>query len=434
MRARSSRVGGGGDRRRRSDPRASPRGRRRRPRPRCRARAGGFVAPMRPEHEDDQDRRAPPRGCPGPCSRPPAMISAGAEARRRGGDQMSASATPWTRVRSWSSRCSESSALPATNPRFQPQPSRNSATSSTKPPSGGASAAMSDAVARRAVPRKIVGTAQAVGQAARERRQRVHPERVAGEDDPDGGQRVAVLGHVERGHRHDQDHHELADDERDDRRAHAGPAEDRRRSARACGRCRRASSSSVAAIGELVRVGPEEREREDGRGAHEHDRHEVRPREHRQPEVHRRSAGDRGERRPDDRADRRRPHDEPDRRGAARGRGHVRVRVPREVVARVPEADEQRPDQEQREQRAHDGGGRDERADHADRVARRQPDPPRAPRHERREQDRAQGGAEDDGRARARRRASGSRACPGATIVATVTAAMWPVLPSATPR
>ena len=45
------------------------------------------------------------------------------------------------------------------SPRFQPQPSRNSASSRTMPPSAGAAAAISEAVASTTVPAKIVGTA-----------------------------------------------------------------------------------------------------------------------------------------------------------------------------------------------------------------------------------------------------------------------------------
>ena len=50
---------------------------------------------------------------------------------------------------------------------------------------------------------------------------------------PTAAEVVAVLGHVERRHRHDQDHHDLAGDEGDDGRRDVRPAEDlaaRRRS------------------------------------------------------------------------------------------------------------------------------------------------------------------------------------------------------------
>ena len=168
--------------------------------------------------------------------------------------QISASARPWTRVRSWSSRCCESIALPATNPRFQPQPSRNSASSRTTPPSAGAAAARSDAVASTAVPAKIVGTAPKRSVSRPETgRQREHPERVRRQDDAHGGQVVPVLGHVERRHRHDQDHHDLADDERDDRRRDARAAQDLPDRADARARVV-AGREARGLVGELVRV------------------------------------------------------------------------------------------------------------------------------------------------------------------------------------
>ena len=61
-----------------------------------------------------------PRGRPGRCSRPPPSRTRSPRLAAAAELQIIASATPWTRVRSWSSRLAESIAEPATNPRFQP--------------------------------------------------------------------------------------------------------------------------------------------------------------------------------------------------------------------------------------------------------------------------------------------------------------------------
>ena len=141
------------------------------------------------------------------------------------------------------------------------------------------------------------------------------------------------------------------------------------------------------------------------------------------------------EQRPDHRPDGRRPHDDADRRRPTRRPGHVaRSRTATGCFAVLPEPDEQRPDG------AAAGTGRPRRP----RVAISAPitptvypvradPPPRAPRSARR------GGPIQARTPRttvapgAPAQTSASRSMSLATIVATVTAAMCPVLPSATP-
>ena len=348
--------------------------------------------------------------------------------------QIRASARPCTRVRSWSSRCCESIALPATNPRFQPQPSRNSASSRTMPPSAGAAAAISEAVASTTVPAKIVGTAPKRSvRPPGDRGQREHPERVRRQHDAHGGQVVPVLGHVERRHRHDQDHHELADDERDDRRRDARAAQDLPDRADAGARVV-AGRQARGLVRELVRVGAEQGEGQDRGEADEHDRHEVRTGQLGQARLDREVAGDRDQRRPDHRADGRAPDHDADRGRPPIGRDHVAGRVARELVGAVAEADQERAGQQQRERARQHGRGGDQRAHHAEAVAGGEAGTPAtAPGHEPRQQHGPHRGAEHDGRARQHPPAPATRASRCATIVATVTAAMCPVLPSATP-
>ncbi len=119
---------------------------------------------------------------------------------------------------------------------------------------------------------------------------------------PTAAERVAVLGHVQRRHRHDQDHHDLARHERHDRDRHVGPAEDRRQrdaDGRIGGRIR-----ARALVGQLVRIGSQQRPRQERRRADEDHRDEVRTGELGQAEARRHRAGrrrpgsDRGRLRP----------------------------------------------------------------------------------------------------------------------------------------
>lgn len=124
---------------------------------------------------------------------------------------------------------------------------------------------------------------EAIGQPARDRGEGEHPQRVAREDDPHRAQVVAVIGHVERRHGHDQHHHELPDDQGDDRRGHGRAAQDgQERHLQWRARIRRVDRLP---IGEVIRVRAQERERERRREADEDHRHEVRPRERRQPPL-----------------------------------------------------------------------------------------------------------------------------------------------------
>ena len=135
----------------------------------------------------------------------------------------------------------------------------------------------------------------------------------------------------------------------------------------------------------------------------------------------------------EDGADRGRPDHDADRRRAPGQRHHVRVGVARQLVRGVPEADQQRPAQQQRE-RGPDHGQRRDRG----RRGRPGHSPGRARRGGR-------GGPCTPTAAPSRWRPRARPSRPGApasscepsislaTIVATVTAAMCPVLPSATP-
>ena len=179
---------------------------------------------------------------------------------------MSASVRPSMRVRSARPRPWVSSVEPATKPRFQPYPSRNRARNRISPPSGGRDRREH----RREGDDRQAGehdpdTAEPVGQATGDRRQREHPERVGADDEPDGRKAVAVRGHVQRRHGHDQDHDDLDRDQRDDRHRDV-------RVAAGCARARLARVPVVRLVVEVrsgrraVRVGPEHHERED-RGA-----------------------------------------------------------------------------------------------------------------------------------------------------------------------
>ena len=136
----------------------------------------------------------------------------------------------------------------------------------------------------------------------------------------------------------------------------------------------------------------------------------------------------------DDRAGRGAPHDQPDRRGTSAVRVHVRGRVARQLVRGVAEPDEERPEEQQR-QRYADDRHRRRRRRRRRRSRSRSHSPIRRPRRimSRGEDAAPTGRAEHDGRAGRAAQERRSRRGSCATIVATVTAAMWPVLPSATP-
>ena len=91
------------------------------------------------------------------------------------------------------------------------------------------------------------------------------------DDESHRGKIVAVVVHVERRHRHDEDHDDLACDERDDRGEHRRAPQDLHErdpgSIPLKGRPR--------CIGEFIRIGTQEHEREGRGGTHEDHREEV---------------------------------------------------------------------------------------------------------------------------------------------------------------
>ena len=185
--------------------------------------------------------------------------------------------------------------------------------------------------------------AEPVGQAARDRREPEHPERMATDHQPDRREIVAVIGHVERGHRHDQHHHDLTSHERHDGDGHARARDDARQ---------RDRDGAVAAlhvvarrgVGKLVWVGSEQHERQQCRSTDEHDRHQVWAAQLGQSEGQRDLAGRRNEVRSGDGADGGAPHDEPDRRRPPIRWGEVGRGVARQLVRGVPETDQHGPD------------------------------------------------------------------------------------------
>ena len=218
--------------------------------------------------------------------------------------------------------------------------------------------------------------AEPVGQAPGDRRQREHAQRVGRQHDAHRREVVAVLGHVERRHRHDQDHHELArSTSATIAAATAGPPQDRpdrpdarprvvvrwpgarrRRRARtgpgAAGSNDRIAARPTKTIG--TRYGPDQRRQAGLLGEVGRDRH------------HRRA---------DDGSDGRPPDHDPDRRRAPVGRHHVGGRVAGELVGAVAEPDQQRAAEEERERSRDHRGGRDQGPQDADRVAGREPGP-----------------------------------------------------------
>ena len=254
---------------------------------------------------------------------------------------------PCTRVRSASARPRPSSAEPATKPRFQPQPRRKSASVSSPPPSGGARAARIAARPRTVNPaRDDRHAAEPVGQAARDRRQREHPERVRRQHEPDGGEPMAVLDEVDRRHGHDQHHHHLPRHERHDRDGHDGPAQER------TGRWHRQvriGSLQRRWVGEGVRLGPQQHERQRERQADEDRRQHEGARELGQSGRLGDGPGRRHEVRTGDRTDRRAPHHRADGRCASPGRHEIRGDVATEVRGAVGEAREEGAEEQQRD-------------------------------------------------------------------------------------
>ncbi len=251
-----------------------------------------------------------------------------------------------------------------------------------------------------------------IGQAARDRRQPEHPEGVAADDEADRRQVVAMGGHVQRGHGHDQDHHDLHGDEGHDRHRHVRPAHDaaQRR------RCRPARALGV--------VGANGRPARTGRAA-------GRPRSG--SWRRRRTGSARGRGRPAAgrpiesakavagatrfgpmTAPTVAPHTTvPERRCPPVGRIEVGGDVARQLVRGVAEADEHGPDEEDRQGHGDDPDGRHERPEDADPVAQGQPARRPAPDHDRRQDDRPDGRAHDHRRPGRAAPGRAARRCPG---------------------
>ena len=216
--------------------------------------------------------------------------------------------------------------------------------------------------------------------------------------DAHGGQVVAVLGHVERRHRHDQDHHELADDERDEGRRDARAAQDlpdRADAGAGSSPVARREASSASSYGSgrsraKIRIAARPTNTIGTRYG---------PASSGRPDLDREVARDRDQRRPDHRADGRAPDHDADRGRPPVGRDHVAGRVARELVRAVAEADQQRAGQQQRE-RAATARPRWRSARPARRGRSRSARPARrpAPGHEARQQHGPDRGAEHDGR------------------------------------
>jgi hypothetical protein len=172
---------------------------------------------------------------------------------------------------------------------------------------------------------------------------------VRADHEADGVEMMAVLGHVERRHRHHERHHDLADDQCHDRDQHGGPAQELQH-----GRCRPSLCAGGAReagvlLRQLIRIGPQCHEREQRGRSDERRRHEVRPGQVRQPGGRRDRHREREQVGSDDRADRGAPDDRRDRRRATPLVEHVGGRVARELVRAVPEPDQHGPEQEQRQ-------------------------------------------------------------------------------------
>ena len=93
------------------------------------------------------------------------------------------------------------------------------------------------------------------------------------DDDADGRQVMVRARHVERRHRHDQDHHDLDREQRHDRDRDVRSAQDR--AERRGGVALRDLVASRGLVGQGVRIRPKHDDRQDGRRADEDDRHEV---------------------------------------------------------------------------------------------------------------------------------------------------------------
>ena len=192
---------------------------------------------------------------------------------------------------------------------------------------------------------------------------------MSAEDDADLGQAVVVVVHVQWSHGHDQGHHELADDQRDQRGHDRRSTQDlAKRSA-----VGHVGGSFRGDVGQLEWVGTQQTNRQQCRQSHEQHGHEIGSGELGQSQAQRDPAGGLHEVRSHDRADRRAPYDRADRRCATCSRVHVGSRVPRQLVGAVPKSDEEGRCEEQRERPDDHGQRGAERSADTDQVPGGQP-------------------------------------------------------------
>ena len=239
--------------------------------------------------------------------------------------QISESVSPWSRVRSASVEALREQRRTGDEPEVPAVPEREQGDEQERAAVGwrdrrqdrGRSADDQAGRARPAGSRsgRSAGPRSATGRTCRS---------VTADDQADGGEVVAVLRHVERGHRHDQ-----APSPPGRRR---GPA----MAVGTCGRRRmrssgtlitaRSGSSTPERVGQHVRIGSQKAERQQRRGTDEHHGQEEGAGERWKPDRLADVAGPADQVGSDDRPERRAPDHQPDRRRPTRATGRGRPR------------------------------------------------------------------------------------------------------------
>ena len=199
-----------------------------------------------------------------------------------------------------------------------------------------------------------------------------------------------MVHEVDRGHRHDQDHHDLGGDQRHERHGHRGTRGDHAQRRRLDERVDRTGQGRW--IGQRIGLGAQQEHGHDPGQADEEDRQQVRPGELGEAKRDGHLAGGSREVRADDRADRRAPHDQAEGRRTSFRRRHVGGDVAAEVAGRVGEAGEGAAEEQQRDRAGEDRAERDGAAEDADREPEQQADPAAAAQHDHRDQARRHGG------------------------------------------
>ena len=199
-----------------------------------------------------------------------------------------------------------------------------------------------------------------------------------------------MVHEVDRGHRHDQDHHDLGGDQRHERHGHRGTRGDHSQRRRLHERVDRTGQGRR--IGQRVGLRAQQEHGHDPGQADEEDRQQVRPGELREAKGDGHLAGGCREVRADDRADRRAPHDQAEGRRTSFRRRHVGGDVAAEVPGRVGEAGEGAAEEQQRDRADEDRAERDGAAEDPDREPEQQADPAAAAQHDHRDQARRHGG------------------------------------------